>query len=269
MLANNEFNEIKKVLYELTGIHLGDQKEIMVYNRFRRFTKSINLPDESVLNIVNLIKTGKFQTEFINAFTTNKTHFFREAFHFEDMRDRIFKKSNERLKIFSSASSTGEEPYSIVITYLIAKELFNKSFNLELIATDIDTEVLEFAKNGVYEDRGFFDTFPEWVKANQFFQRRIDANKTFYKVKDELKSYVNFKQLNLMLSKYPFADEEFDVIFCRNVLIYFSKDDQSLILSKLLKALKKGGTLYLGHSENPYEFIHSLTRLGHNIFIKK
>jgi chemotaxis protein methyltransferase CheR len=216
-----------------------------------------------------MVKNGKFKEEFINAFTTNKTHFFRESFHFDDLKERVFKNAPEKLKVFSSASSTGEEPYSIAITHKIAKEQFSRGFELDLLATDIDTDVLKFAKDGIYEDRGFFDTFPNWVKANDFFQRRIDGNKTFYKIKDEFKSIVKFKQLNLMDAKYPFSEGEFDVIFCRNVLIYFSKDDQSAILSKLIKALKVGGTLYLGHSENPYEFITYLNRLGHNIFVKK
>lgn len=271
MLNNQDFNSVKNLLYKLTGIILGEQKEIMVFNRMKRFAKSVNHTDDLSL-LIKKVENNQFQSEFINAFTTNKTHFFREVYHFKDLNDRVIptlSESQNRIKVLSSACSTGEESYSIAMTFLNSKKYLNNSINIEITATDIDTDVLNIAKNGSYLFKTHTDDFPKWIDSDMFFLTRNGSGHSEFLAKDNLKKLIQFKKMNLMDSNYPFSLGEFDIIFCRNVLIYFSYEDQREILKKLFKYLKVGGTLYIGHSENPIGLESCIERVGHNMFIKK
>ena len=263
-------NQVKSILYSLTGITLAENKEIMITNRLDKLKRN-TAHTGSIDELIDMIEDGKFHTEFINTFTTNKTHFFRECFHFEDLKDRVlppFLNSNQEIKIYCSASSTGEEPYSIAMT---VKEC-SPNLNASIIATDIDTDVLQHAANGIYRFQKSSKEFPSWIKPQKYFKRRIQhhlaGDEILIKANDDLKKMITFAQMNLNDEHYPFDDHQFDVIFCRNVLIYFSIEDQNLILKKLFRHLKIGGTLYIGHSENPHDLIHYTQRVGQNIFIK-
>ena len=266
---------VKKILYSLTGITLSENKDIMIANRLhklRRDTKFSGDLDDLLDSIEN---ENNFVTDFINSFTTNKTHFFREDFHFEDLRDRVlpeFSNSGQEIKMYCSASSTGEEPYSMAMTVMEANEILNKRMRASIIATDIDTNVLQYAADGVYRFSKSSKEFPEWIKPQKYFKKRVKkglaSEEILIKVKDELKRMISFQVMNLNDRAYPFEPYQFDVIFCRNVLIYFSAQDQNVILKKLFKHLKIGGTLYIGHSENPHELINYVNRVGQNIFVK-
>lgn len=267
-------NKVKRLLYQLTGITLADNKDIMIANRLHKLKRDSKFLGD-VDDLLEQIEQGKYVTEFINSFTTNKTHFFREDFHFEDLKDRVlptFAQSGEEIKMYCSASSTGEEPYSMSMTVLEAQEEFSKSIRASIIATDIDTNVLQYAANGIYRYSKSSKEFPSWIKPQKYFKRRV--NKTLsneeilIKVKPELQKMITFQVMNLNESSYPFKEHQFDVIFCRNVLIYFSVEDQDKILRKLFKHLKVGGTLYIGHSESPHSLIDYVKRVGQNIFIK-
>jgi chemotaxis protein methyltransferase CheR len=181
-------------------------------------------------------------------------------------------KNNKEIKIYCSASSTGEESYSIAMTLLqTQKDLHISTANISLLSTDIDTDVLAKAKDGIYLYEPTKNTIPDWIPIQNYFKRRVTQDKPnsfLIKAKDEIKRIMKFDTMNLSSSHYPFDDNEFDVIFCRNVLIYFTMDDQNSILKKLFKKLKLGGTLYLGHSENPLDLYPFVTRVGHNAFIK-
>ncbi|MFY9074212.1 protein-glutamate O-methyltransferase CheR [Malaciobacter mytili] len=265
---------VKKILYSLTGITLAENKDTMIANRLHKLRRDTRFNGD-LEDLLDAIEKGSNTTEFINSFTTNKTHFFRECFHFEDLRDRIlptFAKSGQQIKMYCSASSTGEEPYSMAMTVMEARETLCRSLNATIIATDIDTNVLQYAANGVYRFSKSSKEFPSWIKPQKYFKRRVEKNlaneEILIKVKDELKKMITFKIMNLNDSSYPYNKNEFDVIFCRNVLIYFSVEDQNKILKKLFSHLKIGGTLYLGHSENPHDLINYVQRAGQNIFIK-
>lgn len=175
--------------------------------------------------------------------------------------------------MYCSASSTGEEPYSMAMTVFKASEELGKNISASIIATDIDTNVLQYAANGIYRYSKSSKEFPSWIRPQNFFKRRIQKNlsgeEILIKVNDELKRMITFHVMNLSDPSYPFAKNQFDVIFCRNVLIYFSAEDQNSILKKLFKHLKIGGTLYLGHSENPQDLVHYVKRVGQNIFVKE
>jgi chemotaxis protein methyltransferase CheR len=247
----------------------------MIDNRLQKLMREISYSGEHS-DLLDLIANGKYQTEFINAFTTNKTSFFREGFHFEDLRSRVLPplmKENRDIKIYCSASSTGEEPYSIAMTLLqTQKDNRISRANISLLSTDIDTDVLQKAREGIYMFNPHKNDIPSWVKIQSYFKRRVTDNSSsefLIKAKDELKRIMHFDQLNLSDENYPFSDGEFDVVFCRNVLIYFTMEDQNKILKKLFRKLKMGGTLYLGHSENPLDLHAYVRRVGHNIFIKE
>ena len=263
-------DRVKSILYSLTGITLTENKEIMISNRLDKLKRNTKYSG-SLDDLLDIIEQGRFTTEFINTFTTNKTHFFREDFHFIDLRDRVlpeFSKSNKEIKMYCSAASTGEEPYSMAMT---VKEV-NSNIRASIIATDIDTDVLQHAANGIYRYQKSSKEFPDWIKPQKYFKRRIQkslvGDEILIKANDELKRMITFAQMNLNDESYPFEVHQFDVIFCRNVLIYFSVEDQNKILKKLFRHLKIGGTLYIGHSENPHDLINYVQRVGQNIFVK-
>ena len=263
-------DKVKSILYSLTGITLTENKDIMINNRLDKLKRNTG-STSSIEVLLNDISNGKYTTEFINTFTTNKTHFFREDFHFVDLKDRVlpeFLNSRTDIKMYCSAASTGEEPYSMAMT---VKEV-DPSLKASITATDIDTDVLQQAANGIYRFQKSSKEFPEWIKPQKYFKRRVQKNlagdEVLIKVNDDLKRMVTFGQMNLNDHTYPFQRNHFDVVFCRNVLIYFSVEDQNNILKKLFSLLKIGGTLYIGHSENPHDLINYTKRVGQNIFVK-
>ena len=268
-------NRVKKILYSLTGITLAENKDIMISNRIDKLKRDAKYKGD-IMDLLDLVESGSKVTEFINSFTTNKTHFFREDFHFLDLKNRVLPtlaKEGKKVNMYCSASSTGEEPYSMAMTVLEAKEEIGKFIDSSIIATDIDTNVLQYAANGIYRFSKSSKEFPDWIKPQKYFKRRVQKNlvgeEVLIKVKDELKKPISFQVMNLNDKSYPFSKNQFDVIFCRNVLIYFSAEDQNEILKKLFSHLKIGGTLYLGHSENPHDLINYVNRVGQNIFVKE
>jgi len=263
-------NQVKSILYSLTGITLTENKDIMINNRLDKLKRNTQYNGD-IVQLLSEISDGKYHTEFINTFTTNKTHFFREDFHFDDLKKRVlptFLESKQEINMYCSAASTGEEPYSMAMTVKEVGSLLKAS----IIATDIDTEVLQHAANGIYRFQKSSKEFPEWIKPQKYFRKRVQKNligdEILIKVNDDLKKMITFAQMNLSDDSYPFSKNQFDVVFCRNVLIYFSVEDQNKILKKLFGLLKVGGTLYIGHSENPHDLIQYSQRIGQNIFIK-
>ncbi len=263
-------DKVKSILYSLTGITLTENKDIMITNRLDKLKRNTGFKGD-IYHLLEDIAGGKFTTEFVNTFTTNKTHFFREEFHFEDLRSRVlpeFEKSNQEIKMYCSAASTGEEPYSMAMT---VKEV-SSSMKASIIATDIDTDVLQSAANGIYRFQKSSKEFPDWIKPQKYFKKRVQKNlagdEILIKANDELKRMITFAKMNLNDEVYPFETHQFDVVFCRNVLIYFSVEDQNNILKRLFRTLKVGGTLYIGHSENPHDLINYTKRIGQNIFVK-
>ncbi|MCD4759037.1 MAG: protein-glutamate O-methyltransferase CheR [Arcobacteraceae bacterium] len=264
------YDKVKSILYSLTGITLTENKEVMIANRLDKLKRNTKYTGD-IGELLQRIEDGEFTKEFINTFTTNKTHFFREDFHFEDLKTRVlpeFEKLNKEIKMYCSAASTGEEPYSMAMT---VRE-FSSTMKASIVATDIDTDVLQTAANGIYRFQKSSKEFPDWIKPQKYFKRRIQKNlagdEILIKVNDDLKNMITFGQMNLNDTVYPFETHQFDVVFCRNVLIYFSIEDQNKILQKLFRTLKIGGTLYIGHSENPHDLINYTKRVGQNIFVK-
>lgn len=273
MLDNKQLALIQERLYKYCGIYLNDSKLTMIKNRIYHLMRDTHIDDINTL-LASIESNPKIQQQFINSFTTNKTDFFREDFHFQDMIDRalpVLFKRNKPIKIYCCASSTGQEPYSIAMSVLYAKKLYGASTPVNIIATDIDTDVLQEAKEGVYTIDFKIEKFPNWFEMEEYFTPLDDSKNPqvrLLKVKDKLKSMITFKQMNLFDKRYPFMREEFDMLFCRNVLIYFKQEDQQEILSRLIDTLRIDGTFYLGHSESLYHLTEKFEKLGNKTFVK-
>ncbi len=271
-ITTKDVSFIKKLVYELSGNILGDTKDVMIRNRIEKLAREYNYTDVSEL--IKSVLIGDLKQPFINTFTTNKTEFFREVFQFEDLIERAFPKiftNSDSCKIFCCASASGQEPYSIAIAFLYYRELTKRlHLKLNIIASDIDSKMIEHSREGIYRHPYDKSLFPDWISPSKYFQKREmhDTNYFLIRAKESVKKLIDFRLLNLTSSRYPFEFESFDVIFCRNVLIYFSINDQNIILKRLLSYLKIGGTLYLGHSESPLDSINILQREGNNIFTK-
>jgi chemotaxis protein methyltransferase CheR len=240
-----DFARVRALIYRQAGISLAESKQEMVYSRLARRLRAKGL--NSFEEYLDGLESGRDSDEweaFTNALTTNLTSFFREAHHFPILAEHA-RKAKKPLTIWCSASSTGEEPYSIAMTLC---EAFNTlTPPVSIVATDIDTNVLETGATGVYTaDR--LDKMPK-ERARRFFLKGKGSKLGMVRVRPELRQLITFKTLNLLASSWPVSGP-FDVIFCRNVMIYFDKPTQSKILSRFVPLLKPDGLLFAGHSEN-------------------
>ena len=240
-----DFERVRSLIYRRAGISLADSKHEMVYSRIARRLRALGM--SSFENYLDTLESGKLEGEweaFVNALTTNLTAFFREEHHFPILAEHM-KGRKGPIEIWCSASSTGEEPYSIAITLC---EAFNSlTPPAKIIATDIDTNVLATAQAGIYSEDKLGKMSSERMR--RFFMRGKGGNDGMVRARQELRDMITFRQLNLLADSWPVRGG-FDAIFCRNVMIYFDKPTQGKILSKFVGLLKPDGLLFAGHSEN-------------------
>ncbi|WP_338848645.1 CheR family methyltransferase [Massilia sp. W12] len=239
-----DFERVRAMIYKRAGIALAESKYEMVYSRLARRLRANGL--SSFSQYLDELESGRAQDEweaFTNALTTNLTSFFREAHHFPILAEHIRDKRD--INIWCSASSTGEEPYSIAIT--VCEVFGTLTPPAQIIATDIDTNVLATASNGIYPIERIDKLSPE--RARRFFLRGKGEQAGLVRVRNELRNMITFKQLNLLSDSWPISGA-FDVIFCRNVMIYFDKPTQARILSRFVPLMKPDALLFAGHSEN-------------------
>ncbi|HCE08937.1 MAG TPA: chemotaxis protein CheR [Oxalobacteraceae bacterium] len=243
--TTQDFERVRAMIYRRAGIALAESKQEMVYSRLARRLRATGLTSfAAYLDTLDREEIGQEWEAFTNALTTNLTSFFREAHHFPILAEHI-KKVKAPIDVWCSASSTGEEPYSIAITLC---EVFGTlTPPARIIATDIDTNVLNAGANGVYAIDRLDKMAPE--RARRFFLRGKGEQDGLVRVRAELREMVTFKQLNLLADEWPISGS-FDAIFCRNVMIYFDKSTQGKILSRFAPLMKPDGLLFAGHSEN-------------------
>lgn len=265
LLTDNEFNHIVDLVYKACGIVLGEHKREMVYSRFARRIRSLRLNNfEQYLEYLESNRDKEF-SHFINAITTNLTSFFREIHHFEFLKSTLVPKLlkenrlTKRVRIWSAGCSTGEEPYSIAMTLA---NMFPLGWDVKILATDLDSNVLEKASNGEYSANSTIGLEPEVLK-NWFFKDKQGEN---YKVKPELKKIIYFKRLNL-LQAWPMKGP-FDCIFCRNVVIYFDKKTKENLFNNYANILIPQGHLFLGHSESMGKEQKKFIGLGKTMYQK-
>ncbi|HCN87779.1 MAG TPA: chemotaxis protein CheR [Oxalobacteraceae bacterium] len=243
--TTQDFERVRAMIYRRAGIALAESKQEMVYSRLARRLRATGLTSfAAYLDTLDREEIGQEWEAFTNALTTNLTSFFREEHHFPILAEHI-KKVKAPIDVWCSASSTGEEPYSIAITLC---EVFGTlTPPARIIATDIDTNVLNAGANGVYAIDRLDKMAPE--RARRFFLRGKGEQDGLVRVRAELREMVTFKQLNLLADEWPISGS-FDAIFCRNVMIYFDKSTQGKILSRFAPLMKPDGLLFAGHSEN-------------------
>lgn len=250
-----DFERVRTMIYKRAGIALADSKQELVYSRLARRLRATGLTSFAVY--LDTLENGDDADEweaFTNALTTNLTSFFRESHHFPILAEHA-KKLKDPITVWCSASSTGEEPYSIAMTLC---EVFGTlTPPVQIIATDIDTNVLSTAQQGIYTSDKLDKLSPDRIK--RFFLKGKGEQAGMIRVRQELRQMITFKQLNLLAQDWPVSGQ-FDVIFCRNVMIYFDKPTQGKILSRFAPLLKQDGLLFAGHSEN-FLYVSDLFKL--------
>ena len=243
---DRDFRRIARMIRARAGIHLGDHKRDMVYSRLSRRVRALGLQRFSdYLDFVEHEADAEEAQAFVNALTTNLTAFFREAHHFDALADVLRAAPRGPLTLWCCAASTGEEPWSIAMT---ACEAFGTDTPpVRILATDIDTQVLETAARGIYALERLEAVSPE--RRRRFFQRGSGPNAGLCRVKPALQALVTFRQLNLLDADYGLRGG-FAAVFCRNVMIYFDKPTQREVLSRIVPLLAPGAPLFAGHSES-------------------
>ena len=244
-----DFERVRGLIYQRAGISLADSKQEMVYSRLARRLRACGIASFSAY--LDGLEAGRMPAEwesFTNALTTNLTSFFREAHHFPLLAEHALKaraRHGVPLTVWCSASSTGEEPYSIAMTLCEAFDTLTPP--VQIVATDIDTNVLATASAGVYPIERIDKL--EQARLRRFFLKGKGTQEGLVRVRPELRQLITFRPLNLLGDGWD-VKGPFDVIFCRNVMIYFDKATQRKILSRFVPLMKSDALLFAGHSEN-------------------
>ena len=267
VFGNEDFEALRKLVKELTGINLSDQKRELVYGRLARRLRALHLRTFAEYRDLLASDGGREIGELCNAITTNLTSFFRESHHFDYLREQVLqplaaqRASRRRVRIWSAGCSTGEEAYSLAMTVI---ESFPdlRTWDVKILATDLDSDVLAKAQRGVYTADRVRSIGPQ--RLGRFFVEKRGKDGVLYEVSAELSALITFKQLNLM---HPLPMKgPLDAIFCRNVVIYFDKDTQRELFSRVATLQRPGDLLFLGHSESLFKVSESYTPIGKTVY---
>ncbi|MCV6639330.1 protein-glutamate O-methyltransferase [Candidatus Albibeggiatoa sp. nov. NOAA] len=250
--SNQDFELLRKLVKEHTGINLSEHKQEMLYSRLARRLRALKM--NSFASYYKMLKRnpGDELIQFVNAVTTNLTAFFREPHHFQFLEKKLLpeliarKSYSRRLRIWSAGCASGEEPYSLA---MVLKENMPIDWDIKILATDLDSSMVERGKQGVYTlDRieGISNT-----RIKRWFKRGSGIHEGKVQVVPELQSMITFKTLNLM-HNWPMHGP-IDIIFCRNVVIYFDKPTQRVLFDRFANLMDKNGCLFVGHSENLFQ----------------
>jgi chemotaxis protein methyltransferase CheR len=260
-----DFGRIRELIYQRAGIALSDHKRDMAYSRLARRLRACGKSSFSAyLDSLERDNDPDEWEAFTNALTTNLTAFFRESHHFPLLAEHVAK-ARTPVTVWCSAASTGEEPYSIAMTLL--ETLGAKASQATILATDLDTQVLAKGAAGVYTLDQVKNLSAERLR--KFFFKGTGAQAGFVKVRPELRAMITFAQLNLTDTQWPLAQKHgapFDVVFCRNVMIYFDKPTQGRILERFAPLMKPSGLLFAGHSENFTYVTRSFRLRGQTVY---
>jgi len=269
-LTKTEFHQFQELILSEAGITLNESKRILVQSRLARRLRGLGLSTYSdyLVYLAKQPPQSPERREMINCITTNKTDFFRENHHFDFLRDRVIPEARARaqqgglkkLRVWSAACSTGEEPYSIAVTIQEALGP-ERNWDVKILGSDIDTNVLATAEAGIY-DAERFGPVPDALLRRYFMRRKSDGALL---ASDTLKSMIRFRRINFIDPAWPIRTT-FDVIFCRNVIIYFNRVTQQRLFERLAQYLKPTGYLLVGHSENLHWMNALLVPVRHTIY---
>jgi chemotaxis protein methyltransferase CheR len=265
-ICDPDFQFIRQLVYDQSSIHLGDEKREMVCTRLN------NRLSEYCALLKSNREPGEI-THLIDALSTNFTTFFREIEHFKFLKDTIipnylasgYCRSNEPLRMWSAACSTGEEPYSAAIVFdSCMLPPFRDMWHI--FASDISTRVLEKARQGIYEERRVELPNPAWLP--RYFQKGQREWEGHFRVKQPIRERIDFEHMNLLQPGPEHADAKYYVIFCRNVMIYFDRETSRALVDQLYRHLHAGGYLIIGHAESLHRKPRGLHQIKTSIFRK-
>ena len=258
-----DFARVRALIYERAGISLHEGKQAMVYSRLsRRLRETGYTTFETYLKWLESGTSSQQEwQEFVNCLTTNLTSFFREEHHFHTLTEWLRNRGSQPTRIWCAAASTGEEPYSLAMT---VADVWGLNAPVKILSSDIDTNVLATASRGVYDanSRGLN---PQHLR--NYFLRGKGGNSGSIRVKPELARMVEFRPFNLMQTSWQLG-EPFDIVFCRNVMIYFDAPTQRKVLERIHGVMKPKGLLFVGHSENFTESRDLFTLKGKTVYDK-
>lgn len=247
-MSSSDLATFQKILHQKSGIVLTDSKRALVESRVTQRLRALRMDSYGTyLQFLHEDKSGEEMVQLIDVISTNITKFYREPDHFDLLDSTLTNWAEQGMKkcrIWSAACSTGEEPYTLAMT--VHKHMVEHRLDLKILATDISTRVLAHAQAGVYAgDR--LVTVPEEMKS-QYFRAQLSSGKDTYAISEQLKRMIMFHRLNFTVFPYPIKGM-FDVIFCRNAMIYFDRDLRTRMVREFARLLKPGGILMVGHSE--------------------
>ena len=264
-LKESEYRQLRDIVYDHAGIHLGDNKKELVHARLTKILRKRGIPDfRQYIQILDADSSDDELIMLLDAISTNVTHFFREQEHFNFLAEILPDlQKNKPIRVWSAGCSSGEEPYSLAITL---KEYHEKTGGPEpaIIATDLSTKVLKKAVGAVYPMKAV-DRLDQSLLRKYFLKGKGSAE-NFVKVKKDVTRLVTFERMNLM-EPVRFS-QEFDIIFCRNVMIYFDGITRTNVVRKYHEALNTGGYLFIGHSESLNGIEHDFSYVRPTIYRK-
>jgi chemotaxis protein methyltransferase CheR len=267
VLSDDLFRKFTALLFQKCGITLKDYKKYLVINRLSKFVgKGRDFENfEDYYRHLKNDAVGSSLALFVNALTTNYSFFFRDKIHFDLLKEYLREKAESEpyIRLWSSACSTGEEPYSMAI---VCDKILQsiRNIDIKILATDISTRVLDIAKKGFYQ-KGSIEGHVSKAEIKAYFD--FDSGTNQYGVSQQLKDAVAFRYMNLFDS-FPFR-KLFDMVFLRNVLIYFDGREKETVIEKISEYIKPGGYLVLGLSETIFEIRHGLVPMKNSIYKKK
>jgi chemotaxis protein methyltransferase CheR len=262
-----DFQALRTLVKEMTGINLTESKRELVYGRVSRRLRALSLSSFAAYRRLLESGDGTELVAFCNALTTNLTSFFRESHHFDYLRAAFLAprlaaaRRSERIRIWSSACSSGEEPYSIAMT--VAETIPDwQKWDIKILATDLDSDILARAQRGIYNAERVKGLDPK--RLGRFFTESLQGTERSYQVAPELAQLITFKQINLM-HDLPMSGP-LNAIFCRNVVIYFDKETQRGLFARMAKLQRPDDLLFLGHSETLFKVSEDYALIGKTIY---
>jgi chemotaxis protein methyltransferase CheR len=267
-LKEEEYQRFCTLIYDESGISLGAQKHALLASRLSKRLRDLGLATfTEYYEMLTEDATREEFTRMLDLISTNKTDFFREPKHFDFLRERIIPELEraKRIRIWSSACSTGEEPYTIAMTLYDGIQSLAQ-WDIKILASDLSTRVLAKAASGMYDEERVRSVPPETVK--QHFLRGHGDSAGLIKVKPHLMDMIQFQRMNLMDDRFPIKTP-LDLIFCRNVMIYFDQATQGTLVNKFHHYLKPGGYLFIGHSESLQWVTHPFKAIAPTIYQKQ
>lgn len=260
--SDEDFEKIRRLIYGRAGISLSTAKRDMVYSRLARRLRQLGLRRFSeYLQMLQDAGSDDEWEAFTNALTTNLTAFFREPHHFPILAEHLRRDRGRPMSVWCCASSTGEEPYSLAMTAVEAHGSLNPP--VHIVASDIDTQVLQKAQAGVYGADRLEKVSEE--RRRRFFLRGSGERAGYVKVRPELQRLITFERINLLESPWSIKGP-FDAIFCRNVMIYFDKATQAKMLRRFAPLMRPDGLLFVGHSESLLHVSDTFHLLGRTVY---